>query len=165
PTQQPCSVLRHRLPTEPAGHVRSDRVGIRMAPMVGHLDLVIAEICGRDHRRMAGQSVLTTERCRSRNRYRKEACTSCSEILTGPYFLRRMYVTWVTPVILPSLSMRMYSLLIVLLSSDNVLITTCVSTPLRLFMMRMLFGLMISTAVSAPSWPVTGRNTPSNNVT
>ena len=36
-----------------------------------------------------------------------------------------MYVTWVTPVILPSLSMRMYSLLIVLLSSDNVLITTC----------------------------------------
>ena len=76
-----------------------------------------------------------------------------------------MYVTWVTPVILPSLSMRMYSLLIVLLSSDNVLITTYCSTPLRLLEIRMLFGLMISTAVSAPSWPCTGRNTPSNSVT
>ena len=29
----------------------------------------------------------------------------------------------------------------------------------------MLFGLIISTAVSEPGWPVTGRNLPSNIVT
>ena len=38
-------------------------------------------------------------------------------LAAGRYCLRRRYVTWVTPMTLPSLSMRMHSLLIVLLSS------------------------------------------------
>ena len=76
----------------------------------------------------AAEEIGVVELADSRNDRAQDRCDSRvlheRDRMPGRYFLRRIYVTWVTPVILPSLSMRMYSLLIVLLSSDNVLITT-----------------------------------------
>ena len=54
----------------------------------------------------------------------RRPCSVRPSLMSAYFLARRIYVTWVTPVILPSLSIRMYSLLILLLSSDNVLITT-----------------------------------------
>src|SRR6185369_3255515 len=86
----------------------------------------------------AWQALRSSDHVRRRRPGQRDDSRAAGMSPAVAYFLRRMYVTWVTPVILPSLSIRMYSLLMVLLSSDNVLITTCCRTPLRLLLMRIL---------------------------
>ena len=89
------------------------------------LDDALDPSCGDDRRQRHAASA-----CRQRdlNETGNQYCSTQKQL----YFLRRLYVTCETPVIFPSLSMRMYSLLIWLLSSDNVLITTWYTTPSRL---------------------------------